>query len=90
MPQKTVVGGEDVLNKESSEKVYGPTFIGRSTSLTTVLRDRLNALTTNVLGFISKPSIVSFVREFLGSIINEDHVSTRTLDIMVSTHSIEI
>lgn len=71
------------------EKVYGSILIGKSTSPITTLQDPSKSFTIKALGFIATPSNVSFIKVVFGITFNEDHVSTNTLDNIVSKNFIE-
>lgn len=64
--------------------------MGRSASPITVCLDPSNSLTTSLLDFIISHSMVNFARELLGLILREDPVSTKTLDNIDFTHSMEM
>lgn len=72
------------------KNVCGPILIGRYTSPMFVLLESSKTLTINSLGFITNPYMVSFDKELFAKMFKDEHVSTRTLDKIVSTHSSEM
>lgn len=50
----------------------------------------INFFTTRAIGFSDTPSRVNFIKVVFGMSFNEDHVSTNTLDKIVSKHFIEM
>lgn len=64
--------------------------MGKSTYPIIALCDPSNDLTINSLGFITSPSMVSLDKELFYSSLRDELVSTKTLDRIVSTHSMEI
>lgn len=78
------------MTKKVIQNVWGPIFIGRSTSPITVLLEPSNSLTTNSQGFITSPSIVNFDNELFGRTFRDEPISTNALDKIMSTHFMEI
>ena len=71
-------------------KIVGPILVGKSTSPITARLEPSNAFTIRVLGFILIPSTGSFIKVVFGMTFSEEHVSTNTLDSIVSMHFKEI
>lgn len=72
------------------EKVVRSIIIGRSTSPIKARLELSKAFKIKALNFIATPFKDSFNKVDFGITFKDNHVSTSTLDISVSTHFIEI